>query len=232
MNRRSRRHLVPAWLSASVVAAALVFCSLASSAANPVSPEPGAITSSQPVFTWTLPPDEESEAVYIANRPDTGPEGAFLDDNVVMTGLVEDVDSTTWSPSEPLFAGRHWWIVETFDADFASVYSAGREFTVATEVRLVSAKLARFALGREVRADLEWVTNAPEVVAELRFLRRGRIVGLVRRRSETRISQDADRTSLTWRTPRKIRRGVRLDVVVRVVGAGASATKRSSVRAP
>ena len=196
-----------------------------------MSPDPGATTSSHPVFTWALGPGEESDSVHIANQPDTTPDGEFHSENVVAIGNAEP-DSTTWSPTDPLFAGRYWWNVETRDADFAPSFSPVRDFTVATEIRLLSVRFARYTVGRHVRIDLRWVTNAHDVVVEVRFLRRGRTVGLVRRQGETLISRDPDSAVLTWTAPRKVGRRSGLVAVVRVTGAGASATTRRSFTAP
>jgi hypothetical protein len=149
-----------------------------------------------------------------------------------MTGAVIRSDLTTWSPAEALFAGRHWWNVETRDAEFSPVYSATREFTVATEIRLLSVRLSYSRLIRQVTADLRWVTNSHDVVVEVRFLRSGRLVGLVRRHSETLLSRDPDRGLLIWRAPRRVRPGTQLVAVVRVAGSGGSATVRRSFRAP
>jgi hypothetical protein len=227
-----RRRLRAGRFVAGAAAAALAFTSLAASAATPLSPETGATTSSHPVFTWALGPDEESDSVHIANRPETTPDGRFYDENIVMSGFVEDAGATTWSPSEALYAGRYWWNVETLDASFDPVLSAIREFTVAPEVKLLSARFSRYSVSRQVRAELRWVTNAPEVLVEIRFLQKRRAVGVVRERSETLVSQDPDETMLAWTAPRKVPRGARLVVVVRITGAGGTATTRRSLRAP
>jgi hypothetical protein len=204
----------------------------ASSAATPLAPDSGAITSSHPVFSWTLDPGEESDTVHIASAPETTPDGEFHSENVVMTGAMVESDATTWSPTEALFAGRYWWNVETRDADFAPVFSAAREFSVAPEVRLLSARLSRSTLVRQVVVDVRWVTNASEVTLEIRFLRNGRSVGQVRGREETLVSRESDRTLLQWRAPRKVRPGTRLVAVVKVTGAGQSAVVQRSFRAP
>jgi hypothetical protein len=209
-----------------VVLAMLCWCSLAASAATPLSPDSGETTNSHPVFTWTLEPDEESDTLYVASRPDTTPDGRFHSENVVMTGADFQSNSTAWSPAEPLYAGRHWWNVETRDAAFAAEYSAVREFTVATEIRFLSVRLARYAVNRQVTADLHWVTNSREVAVEVRFLRKGRLVGVVRRSAETMSSREPDQAALTWRIPRRIQRGTRLLAVVRLAGTGQSATVR------
>lgn len=219
--------LAAAWLC--VVGAA---ASLALAAATPITPEHGATTSSHPTFTWTLGPDEESDAVHIASNPATTFDGEFHSENVVTTGAVDDGAATTWSPTEPLFAGRYWWNVETRDADFMPAFSAVREFTVAPEIRLLAARLSRSRVLRQVSVDLRWVTNVPEVTLELRLLRKGRVVGLVRRRAETLLSGEEDRGSLEWRAPRRVRPGTRVVAIVRVAGGGEVASAQRAFATP
>ena len=221
---------VAAWLGIGL--AALVSASLAASAATPVAPAAGATTSSHPVFTWSLGPSEESDTVHIATRPETTPDGQFHAENVVMTGAPAEGAATTWSPVEALFAGRYWWNIETRDADFYPAFSPVREFMVAPEVQLLSVRLSRSTFLRQVTADLRWVTNAHEVTVEMRLLRKGRVVGLVRGLMETLISRDPERGSLQWRAPRKVRRGTRLVAHIRITGAGHSVTAQRSFTAP
>ena len=221
---------VAAWLGIGL--AALVSASLAASAATPVAPAQGATTTSHPVFTWSLAPTEESDTVHIASRPETTPDGEFHAENLVMTGAVVESAATTWSPADALFAGRYWWNVETRDADFMPAFSPVREFTVAPEVQLLSVRLSRSTFLRQVTVDLRWVTNAHDVAVEMRVLRKGRVVGLVRGHTETLISRDPDRGSLQWRAPRKIRRGTRLVAQIRITGAGGSAMVHRPVAAP
>src|SRR5215216_528625 len=64
--------------------AALVTAGVAQAPGTPVSPAPGAVvSSSHPVFTWTVPPNEASETIYVAKAPQTTPDGLFFDENVV-----------------------------------------------------------------------------------------------------------------------------------------------------
>jgi hypothetical protein len=222
--------LAAVWLC--VGFAALVGAAFAASAATPVAPEPGAVTSSHPVFAWTLSAGEESDTVHIASAPETTPEGEFHSENLVMTGAMVESASTTWSPREALFAGRYWWNVETRDADFARAFSAVREFSVAPEVRPLSVRFSRSTYLRQVAADLRWVTNVREVAIEVRFLRSNRLVGQVRGRAETLVSREPDRALLQWRAPRKVRPGARLVAVVRLIAASHSAVVHRSFRAP
>jgi hypothetical protein len=90
-----------------VVVAAGVVAATGLASATHVSPPPGAVVaSSHPLFTWTLPPNERSQALYIANSPDRTPEGKFFDENVVDVGLFTN-DEHQYSPTSPLSAGQY-----------------------------------------------------------------------------------------------------------------------------
>jgi hypothetical protein len=207
----------------------------ASGAARPISPAPGAVTSSHPTFVWQLSPNETSEAVYIARRPETTPEGRFFNENVVETGLFFD-SRTTWAPERPLFAGSHWWNVATLNSDtFTSSYSTPSAFTVASEVRLLRVRITRDSWiysPDQLQFDIRWVTNVRQVTVDTVITQRGRRVGRVRRGHETLISRDPDTAAFSWTRPRRVRTGSRLTIQIRVVGGGRSAALRRIVRAP
>jgi hypothetical protein len=204
-------------------------------AARPIAPATGAVTTSHPTFVWQLAPNETSEAVYIARRPETTPEGRFFTENVVETGLFFDT-RTTWAPERPLFAGSHWWNVATLNSDtFTSSYSTPSAFTVASEVRLLRVRITRESWiysPDQLQFDIRWVTNVRQVTLDTVITQRGRRVGRVRRGHETLISRDPDTAAFSWTRPRRVRTGSRLTVQIRVVGGGRSAALRRIVRAP
>jgi hypothetical protein len=103
---------------------------------------------------------------------------------------------------------------------------------VAPEVQLLSVRISRSTFLRQVTVDLRWVTNAHDVAVELRLLRKGRVVGLVRGHMETLISRDPERGSFQWRAPRKVRPGTRLVARIRITSAGHSVTAERTFTAP
>ena len=214
----------------------LVSVSAASGAARPISPAPGAVTSSHPPLVWQLGPNETSDAVYVARRPDTTPQGQFFSENVVATGIVSSTQ-TTWAPERALFAGPHWWNVWTTNRDtFDSSYSAPSPFTVGATIRLLRVRVSRESWNYSpdrLNIDVRWVTNVPEVVVEAVITRGSRRVGRVRASQETLISLDPDSETVSWTRPRRVRTGMRLGVQVRVIGGGRSVrAARRFVRAP
>jgi len=86
---------------AAAVAGAGLIAGAALAAATPVTPPQGAtVTTSHPVFTWTLPSNEESSGIFIANKPDRTPDGNFFGENIVDASYFEN--RTSWSPISPL----------------------------------------------------------------------------------------------------------------------------------
>jgi hypothetical protein len=120
-----------------LVAAGLVVATAIASATH-VSPPPGAVIStSHPLFSWTLPSNERSEALYIANKPDRTPEGKFYDENVVDLGIFSN-DQRQYSPTSPLYAGHYWWLVWSTDRNtYESFYSSPTDFTIPVALKLL-----------------------------------------------------------------------------------------------
>src|SRR5215510_10468351 len=135
---------------ASLISAAIL-AAAALAAATPVTPPPGAtVTTAHPVFTWTLPANEQSEAILIANKPDVTPEGKFYDENFFNGGNVR-ADVHEWSPppSRPLYAGHYWWNVASTDrGTLARHYSAPTYFTIPVALRLYRITAKRFSFPR------------------------------------------------------------------------------------
>jgi hypothetical protein len=159
------------------VVAACVFVGAAFATATPVTPPPGAVvTTSHPVFSWTVPSNEQSDALYIANKPDTTPEGKFYDENVVDAGIFFN-NEREWSPTSALYAGRYWWLVWSHDRDtFQNFYSAPRDFTIPVALALLRVKLRRYLALHWLDVTLRWRTNVHGLTVKVRLLRRGRII--------------------------------------------------------
>jgi hypothetical protein len=222
--------------SAAVAAITVTVASLALAAAQPGSPPAGASTSSHPTFAWTLPANEEADILQIASNPSTTPSGEFFRENVVATGFLDANHQSSWTPASALFAGPHWWNVQSHNSDtFVTSYSTASPFTVAPETRLRQVRIRRMSWTFSpdtLDFTVRWVTNVRNVVVEARIFRGSRQVGRVRDTNETIISMDADTGFLTWRRPRRVKTGSRLRVLVSVRGGGRAATVRRFVRAP
>lgn len=200
---------------------------------TPISPAPGAVVStSHPLFTWTLPSNEESWAIYISKQPETTPEGRFYDEN------VEDLDffsrgETTWSPTSPLYARTYWWIVASSDREtFQLYYSAPIPFTIRAQARITSLALERYLFIENLDATVRWRANTREVVvtATISTLA-GRRVWRDRERELGDVGS-AQTTYFSWWKPERIRQGRRLLLTIRVRAGTAIARTSRVFRAP
>lgn len=196
------------------------------------------VPSSHPLFSWSAPENEESAAIYVANAPQTTPEGRFYDENIVDLDVFTR-DEPTWSPTRAMFAGSYSWIVGTTDRNtFDSYNSAPSPFSIGAQVRISSGRVRRQSWVYSpdtLDFTVRWSTNIRNVVVEARIFRGARQVGRVRESNQTLISLDPDTTYLTWRRPRKVKTGSRLRVLVSVRGGGRAATRtprRSSALSP
>jgi hypothetical protein len=204
-------------------------------AATPVSPPPGAIIDppSPPLFSWTLPANEQTDALFIAARPDTTSTGAFVDANLVRAQSFTNGE-TTWSPTAPLYAGRYWWLVSSHDRKTSQpYYSAGRDFRIGLSFEFDRSQVRRSLARHWLRLTPHWQGNMHAVRVKVSLLLRGRIIwtrsGLRRNHISSRGS-----VSFTWHRPQSIMQGSVLHVRegFTVPGATAGAGDGFSVRAP
>jgi hypothetical protein len=217
--------------------AVTVFAGSALAAATPVAPAPDARVDMHPVFSWTVPPGEVADTVYVATRPDTTPSGEFYEENIVTRGLVCCSDARQWAPTFPLFAGAYWWTVESRNLNtFASAFSTPSPFTVFASTRLRSIRVQRNSYiysPSELDVRVDWFSNAHDTRITVGVYRGGQLLGRVRR-VETRTVEypTNNQTYLTWQKPRRVRKGTKLRLVVSVRGGAAVATSTRVVRAP
>jgi hypothetical protein len=217
---------------AALVAAAGALTSAALAAATPVTPTAGAVvTTSHPVFTWTLPSNEQSDALYVADKPDTTPEGKFYGENVVDTGFFFS-NERQWSPTSPLYAGAYWWLVWSHDANtYQSYYNAPATFTIPASLTPLPVKTRRYLSLHWLDVTVRWKANVHGLTAKVRLLRRGRTLW-ARSESENNFIGSPGSTTFTWYRPRRIMQGTRLTLQVSLLAPGAKKTRALVVRAP
>lgn len=217
-----------------LVAVAAIATGAAFAAATPETPPPGAVvTASHPVFTWTLPANEQPDALSIADKPDTTPEGKFYDENVVDAGFFFN-DERQWSPSSPLYAGHYWWLVWSHDRNtFQSRYSAPIDFTLPASLSLRSVKIHRYLSLHWLDFNVRWRANVHGLTVKVRLLRHGRIIW-ARTESETTLIGSAGSASFTWYRPRRMKQGTVLTLRAGIVARGTTAAAGLffKVRAP
>jgi hypothetical protein len=218
---------------ASALAVFAIFVGVALSAATPVTPAPGAtVASAHPLFSWSLPANEQAQAVYIATKPDRTPEGRFYEENLVDVGLLAN-DAHQWSPTSPLYAGYYWWLVWSTDrSTYDSYFSSPVSFTIPVALNLLSIKVRRYTglgwLGITVRYTAN-VKDGPLV--SVRLLRRGRLLW---RDSEGGFAAigSAGSSYFNWYGSRRVKRGTRLTLQATIRAGGVKRARLLAVRAP
>ncbi|HSS74343.1 MAG TPA: hypothetical protein VLK53_12335 [Gaiellaceae bacterium] len=184
-----------------------------------------------PVFNWTLPFNEESDALYIANKPDTTPEGKFYDENVVDIGIFTS-NEREYSPTSPLYAGAYWWLVWSNDVNtYQSFYSAPSAFMVAPALTLRPIKTHRYLFLHELDVAVGWQANVHGLTAKATLLRHGKVIWK-KTESESNVIGYPGSATLEWHRPHGIKQGTRLTLQVSIYSAGAKKTRTLIVRAP
>jgi hypothetical protein len=215
-----------------IIAAALPLSGAASAwaTAQPLTPAQGAVVnSSHPLFTWSLPANEHSQALYVANKPDTTPDGSFYIENVSDVGFFYPDDPRQYSPTSGLYAGRYWWLVESYDLSTYQTYrSAPSAFTIPAASSVVGLRTRRYRFLRNLDFEAHWRSNIerPVVRASL-STGTGRVTWSEREREYNSLGSSQS-SSFSWYAPRRVKAGTRLRLQIRVGGA----SLRRVVRAP
>jgi hypothetical protein len=213
---------------------AAMFAAATLAAATPVTPPPGAtVATAHPHFTWTLPPNEQSEAIFIASKPDVAPEGKFYDENFV-NGANVGADVREWSPppSRPLYAGRYWWNVSSTERDtLARHYSAPAEFTIPIALRLYSVTGKRYSYPRRrLWVDVIASANVKRPLLRARLLHGHRVIWKAAHKVFGAIIPGA--YGFYWYPRRAVKQGTRLRLIVSISSGAVVRTRSLVVRAP
>jgi hypothetical protein len=214
------------------LASVAIFAAATLAAATPRTPPPGAtVRTSHPDFTWTLPSNEESLTIYIADKPDVTPAGKFDYENFVDGANLLPV-AREWSPSLPLYAGEYWWNVLSVDPSTATrSYNPPAEFTIPVMLRLDNLAAKRFSSPRRrLWVMVDATTNVKHPLIRVRLLHGRKIVWRVVRRAYTVTGPQA--FSFYWYPQRRIDRGTRLRLIVSISAGGERRTHSLVVRAP
>jgi hypothetical protein len=102
------------WRMASVVAAVVALAIPA-----------GAHALRYPTVTWGLSGGTIMDAIETATNPQTGSDGYFFRENVVDFGIL-DPFVTSWTSSDPYYAGTYYWHVD-YHGDYTAGYEYGRQ---------------------------------------------------------------------------------------------------------
>ncbi|HUK95583.1 MAG TPA: hypothetical protein VLU96_11085 [Gaiellaceae bacterium] len=213
-----------------VLAAVLIGTALG--AASLVSPPPGAkVSTSRPTFSWTLPTNEHSEELDIADVPDLESTGSFVSANVVQVAIFKN-DERQWTPTSPLYAGHYWWLVQSSDFNHLdNHYSAPTDFTVPVSLSILPIRTVRSTYLNLLAMKVRWTANVHTLTLRLRLLRKKRVIWK-QTESEPNLIGSTGAKTVGWYRPRGIKRGARLTLQVTLLAGGAKKTRVHVVRAP
>lgn len=220
-------------LTIGATALVLLWSSTAIGAATPLSPAGGAVVdTSHPVFTWSVPPNEESDGIYVSRTSETTVDGEFFSENVVDSDVFF-ANETSWSPSRPLPAGTYWWNVWSHDREtFQSFYSAPSSFTIPARVGIASIRIRRYTNLDAIDVRVSFMANTETARVAVR-LRRGSRAVWSKAETDAFVSiGDVNSVSFTWYGRGRIPEGTRLQLSVTVSAGDAQASASRSVRAP
>jgi hypothetical protein len=217
---------------AAAVGAAVVLAGGALAAGTPVSPTPNAVVSSStPTFSWTLPANERSQGIFVANSSVLEPDGKFPDENVVDSAVFAN-DERQWSPSNPLYAGQYWWLVWSSDrSTAASFYSVPTEFTIPASLNLFPVRTVRSTFLHLLAVRARWTANTHALTVRAKVLKGRRVVWQQTQPQVNKIGFPYS-TSFAWYRPRRMKQGTRLRLEVTLRAQGVHRTRVLVVRAP
>ena len=186
------------WIAALAAALGIVTAT-AIAAATPVSPPPGAFIDppSRPVFSWTVPATEQTDALSIAGKPSTTPAGTFVEANVVRAHFFTNGE-TTWTPSAPLYAGQYWWLVSSHDRTTSQAHhSAPSDFRIGLSFEFDRRPDHRSRSHHWLRITVRWKGNMRSVRFKLSLVHRGRTIWARSGLRRNRIGSPGS-VSFTW----------------------------------
>src|SRR5690349_8835952 len=225
-----------AYRIAALITGSGLFAATALAAPTPVTPPPGALIEppSPPTFSWTLPANERSDALYIADKPDGVVGGMFVEANVVRAHSFIGGESS-WSPRAPLYAGHYWWLVSSSDRSTGQrFYSAQSDFRIGLSFEFDRARVARSLSQHWLRLTPHWKGNMHTVRLKVSLVLGGRVIWARSAVRTNRVIGALQAVSFTWHRPHRIKQGTILHVrdEFSVPGASAGAGAGFSVRAP
>ena len=217
---------------AALAALAAVLAGTAFAAATLTSPPPGArVSTSRPTFSWTLPGNERSEELDIADAPDLETTGSFVSANVVQVAVFRN-DERQWTATSPLYAGHYWWLVQSSDPNsLDNHYSAPTDFTVPVSLSILPIRTVRSTYLNLLVMKVRWTANVHTLTLRLRLLRKKRVIWK-QTESEPNLIGSTGAKTVGWYRPRGIKRGARLTLQATLLAGGAKKTRIHVVRAP
>jgi hypothetical protein len=147
----------------------------ATAAARLVSPVGGSTAGSFPTLRWKLPAGEENEVVYLARRPSRAGTGEFRTENLEDTAPMSG-RTTSHRMTNGLYAGTHYWLVGTRNADFEQQFSKVGRFRVLTSLAVTRVRLTPGATAGTADVRMRLKTNARTLRFTVQVRQAGRVV--------------------------------------------------------
>jgi hypothetical protein len=221
-------------LVAAVAAVGAVAVS-AQAVARPVSPTPGSsMTTTHPVFSWSLPGDEQPLSISIARSSKINPDTAdFMPGELAQTSLVKE-GASMWTAIQPLPAAKYYWhVASTSGRGQPREFSRTSSFTIRPLISKPWFTVKTYAGQRMFFVTTSWSANIRKVdFSAMLFAGAKRLA--TRELTTDNFLIDAKKIDIsTWIIPPTVRKGTRLRLVVKLSGEGGTrATATKALRAP
>jgi hypothetical protein len=215
-----------------VLAATLV--ATVAAAPSPLSPKAGStLTTSHPTFRWKLASTEAAESVSIASSPAIGSTGDFA--KTVDADILQ-ADSTSWTPTRALPAGKYWWHVASHSNAVGSppdhLFSPAVPFTVKAVISVGS--IAFKTAGRQFLATISFKANVRNVVVVKRLYKGTKVLGTQKSLTDNFILDQSTQDQSMWTVPSSVKHGTPLKLVftLTIKGSTTKLTTSKTLRAP
>jgi methionine-rich copper-binding protein CopC len=198
-----------------VTVVAVVAVAAAGAAPSLVSPAPGSsMTTTHPVFTWTLPSGEGVESISVARSPKINPStNDFMPAELAEIGVLES-DMTTWKPERPLAAGTYYWHVASKSADVKHMFSPVRSFVIRPAITKVSIAVKTYGLQRTFLITTSWLANERKVSFTARLFAGTKKLAEKKLATDNFLIDVQKQDLSTWVIPSTVKKGTRLRFVV------------------
>lgn len=211
--------------------AAVAAPAVALAVATPVSPVGIPVAAARPSFTWTVPSNERSDAIFISRSGITTSAGYFRDADLVDAGYFVPNDVVSYTARRALYAGRYWWQVETSDLTTYQVsYSQPVAFRIPARTRLLGVVVTRRP--RRVSVDVRWTTNTRQLAVQERVTHGRKLLDTGFERHELPPIGGVRHTFFTVARSKFVKPGTRLRLEATVAGVGQATTSVRYFRAP
>ncbi len=198
-----------------------------------LSPRAGStVSTSHPTFRWQLPATEIAGAVSISTSPAIGLSGDFA--TLTTVGILNG-NLHSWTPTQPLFAGKYWWHL-AFHKNVTGLagahvsYSPAIPFTVKAVIALRS--LSVKAAGNGAFVFLVFTSDVRNILVSEKLSAGTRTLSTRKSRSDNLLIDNPTHDAGLLTVPGTIKPGttLKLTVTLTIPGSGTVLTATRTVR--